>query len=342
MKKNAVNKSGFTLIELLIVVLIIGILSATALPMYRKSVEKSRVTDALTTMGAVAKSEHAWYLEHSNYTDDFANLDIDLIDADGNKADGESYETVNYTFTLQDTAIRADRNNGEYTLYKLYEDGNIYCLPQDHYICEQYDWGMNENSCKRMEGVWHNGSSSCYNSQKERCEQEYSENLWQGDYCGYVNTGGQELTEGMECRNADNYYGCGYSKIYEGAVCKGNYGGCLSASIYNGGKCEASGRNNGCQDVIIYSGGVCVANATGGCTFAYMRGGICVGNKENSCNGLNANLNGGSGICYANKENTCKGSYNSNGSTCCCGEYCPNNAPKCEDFDKYCDPQYMN
>ncbi len=288
MKKKSSAK-GFTLIELLVVVLIIGILAAVALPGYRKSVEKSRVSDALTAMSAISKSEHGWYLNNNSYTKDFANLDIDISGTMNNGA----LVTDLYTYELIDTGIIADRNNGEYTLYKDYENQQILCTPGTHYICEDLG-AFTKAPCEKVGMAWAETNSTCYVDEEARCKGLYDDSMWKtsnGGVCGYIGTSGQEINEGMVCL-ATRGYTCQNSIVNYGGICDGV--SCSGSTINNGGKCI--GRDGtSCSGVTVNNGGVCI----GSCNEATINdGGIC----KNGCWRITVNSGGkciytGSGSC---------------------------------------------
>ena len=76
--KGKSMKKAFTLIELLVVVLIIGILSAIALPQYQKAVVKTRYAKQKALVRAIANAEEVYYLANSEYTLDVDSLDVSL------------------------------------------------------------------------------------------------------------------------------------------------------------------------------------------------------------------------------------------------------------------------
>ena len=57
------NKKGFTLIELMIVVAIIGILAAVAIPAFLKYIKKSKTTEARTNLRKIYDGSVTYYSE---------------------------------------------------------------------------------------------------------------------------------------------------------------------------------------------------------------------------------------------------------------------------------------
>jgi len=78
MKKTKNNKKGFTLLELLVVVLIIGILAAIALPKYKKVKTKAEAKQLILNVKALNEAQHRFYLTNNRYATSFSDLDIEF------------------------------------------------------------------------------------------------------------------------------------------------------------------------------------------------------------------------------------------------------------------------
>ena len=148
---------GFTLIELLVVIIIIGVLSAVALPNLLGQIGKARETEAKNAMGAINRSQQAYHFEKQTFTDD---LDNATLSDPGNKL-GVVVESEYYSFsTTQDdsnnstvAAGPSDANNDGVRSYAgaISFDAGAY----DTAVCQSDDVGGSAT------GAASSGDASC-------------------------------------------------------------------------------------------------------------------------------------------------------------------------------------
>ena len=67
MKKLHTRRGGFTLIELMIVVAIIGILAAIAIPNFLRFQLKAKSSEGKTNLAAIRTAEESYFAEYGNY-----------------------------------------------------------------------------------------------------------------------------------------------------------------------------------------------------------------------------------------------------------------------------------
>ncbi|WP_217515739.1 pilin [Vibrio metschnikovii] len=95
MKTHYTKQQGFTLIELMIVVAIIGVLAAIAVPQYQNYVAKSEASSALATISGIRTNVETYVLGEGKFPEDKkavgiteSNLGDISLKAEGAKGDG--------------------------------------------------------------------------------------------------------------------------------------------------------------------------------------------------------------------------------------------------------------
>ncbi|WP_428898149.1 prepilin-type N-terminal cleavage/methylation domain-containing protein [Parelusimicrobium proximum] len=120
---------GFTLIEISVVVVIIAVLAALAVPAYQKSVERSKNTEAVTILNKI-KSEQSKRAAFNNgqYASKFSQLSPVI---QGKKSDSDEIGTTNFTYSLKGSGANAYAEAVPTSKYKYvvrtdgYESGNL-------------------------------------------------------------------------------------------------------------------------------------------------------------------------------------------------------------------------
>jgi prepilin-type N-terminal cleavage/methylation domain-containing protein len=121
MKANrTIVRAGFTLVELAVVIVIIGVLAAFAVPRFKASVERSKAAEAFNYLASVQAAQERYHARQSTYATNITDVDIQmsapkyfdvpLVFSPGGTADLED----SWSLTLTRTGSTA--GYGEYTV----------------------------------------------------------------------------------------------------------------------------------------------------------------------------------------------------------------------------------
>ncbi len=150
------KRKGYTLVEILVVVMILGILAASSVPLYNRLIQRSDVSDALHNIDMFSGAQGKYFIENNSYTDDLSELETPL------KGDNASISTTNFTYSAGDVSegnycIYAQSNSRDYTLAKNYRShSEILCSGND---CGDISGFVKEGSISDLcNGTFNDGS----------------------------------------------------------------------------------------------------------------------------------------------------------------------------------------
>ncbi len=74
MKKCLKNEKGFTLMEMIVVIVLVAIMAAVAIPLYSNYTTKGRASEANGILGSLVTAAEAWYQQYGSF-DNFKGSD---------------------------------------------------------------------------------------------------------------------------------------------------------------------------------------------------------------------------------------------------------------------------
>ncbi len=95
------RNSGFSLVELMIVIVIIGVLAAVAVPIYNNNVMKAKMSEADASLGSIRTQLRVYYGENGTYPTEATAVQVvgqDWNDINSGELNGKYFSDTSYTY----------------------------------------------------------------------------------------------------------------------------------------------------------------------------------------------------------------------------------------------------